>query len=264
MVATLAVVAASPAIAIATEDGTWYALPLFVALVAFWRRGGLSLSSMGFKSARGFYRPATIHPLLVVGFSVALATALSAMRVREVGFWSLTFQVSTMMIVSFVGTLVAEDGFFRGALWGALERTGRSDDAILLWTSAANAVWFLPLLLLEPSLGVAPEAIGVHVLNVWLLGLCWGVLRLASGSVLAAAWGHAVWSGLTYTLFGFGPAMGALNVLDPVRFDPERGWVGVALNAAAFLLLWRWLGRAREGRAANPSTEDPSLDTKNG
>jgi len=262
--ATLVLIAASPALALATGDGTWYALPLFVGLIAFWRRGHLTLRQMGFRSARGFYRPATIHPLLVVGASVALATALSAMRVREVGFWSLTFQVSTLMIVSFVGSLMAEDGFFRGALWGALKRAGHSSDSVLLWTSAASTLWFLPLLFLEPGLGAAPETIGVHLLNVWLLALCWGILRLASGSVLAAAWGHGIWSGLTYTLYGFGPAAGALNVLDPVRFDPERGWLGVALNATAFLILWRWLGRAREAQVPDLSTEDPAPDTRSG
>ncbi|MCG8467043.1 MAG: CPBP family intramembrane metalloprotease, partial [Gemmatimonadetes bacterium] len=218
--ATLAVMLASPAIAVSTGDGTWYALPLFVGLLAFWRRGRLSRRELGFRSGRGFYRPAIMHPLLVVGCAVAVATALSSLRVRDVGLGSLLLQATSMIVVSFVGTLVAEDGFFRGALWGALERAGRSTDAILLWTSTANAVWFLPLLWIEPGFATAPEAMAVHVLNVWLLGMCWGVLRLASGSVLAAAWGHAVWNGLTYTLYGFGPAVGALNVLDPSRFDP--------------------------------------------
>ena len=259
--ATLGVCLASPLIAWSTGDATWYALPLLVGLLAFWRRGGLDLRAIGFRSAKGFYRAATLHPLLVVGGAVWLSLMLGAMRVAEVGAGTLVLQVSSMIVASFVGTLVAEDGFFRGALWAALERAGRSPDAVLLWTSAANAIWFLPLLLLDPGLGGAPEALAVHTLNVWLLAMCWGVLRLASGSVVAAAWGHGLWNGLTYTLFGFGPAVGALNVVDPVRFDPERGWIGVAMNAGAFLLLWRWWRRREQARSV-ASTSDPGPGTE--
>lgn len=257
--ATVAVCAVSPLLAWATGDGTWYALPLFVGLLALWRRGGLNRREMGLTRAKGFYRPASLQPLLVVGAAVWLATLLSATRVSDVGVGRLTIEVVMIAGVSVVGTLFAEDGFFRGALWGALERSGRSTDAILLWTSLANALWFLPLLWLEPGLGGPPEAIMVHAVNVWLLAMSWGVLRLASGSVLVAAWAHGTWNGLAYTLFGFGPATGALSVVEPLRFDPERGWAGIALNAMAFLILWRWWQRREAAAAAEAETaSEPS------
>ncbi|MDX1579238.1 MAG: CPBP family glutamic-type intramembrane protease, partial [Gemmatimonadota bacterium] len=192
--------------------------------------------------------------LLVVGAAVWLATLVSVTRPSDVGLGRLALEVALIAVASVLGTLVAEDGFFRGTLWGALERAGRPDDAILLWTSTANALWFAPLLLLEPALGGSPEAASVHLLNIWLLAMSWGVLRLVSGSVLVAAWAHGLWNGLAYALFGFGPSSGALALVDPLRFDPERGWAGVAFNAAAFLVLWRWWQR-REAAAAEAEAD---------
>ena len=104
--ATLGICVFSPLIAWSAGDGTWYALPLFVGLLAFWRRGGLGLRTMGFRSAKGFYRVATLHPLLVVSGAVWLSMSLGAMRVANVGAGTLALQISSMVVVSFVGTLV--------------------------------------------------------------------------------------------------------------------------------------------------------------
>ncbi len=257
-VATMAVCVTSPLVARATGDGTWYSLPLLAGLWLLWRGARLTRAQMGLTRAPGFYRPATLQPLVVVGCAVWLATLLGGTQVGDPGIGTLALQVLSMTAVTTVGTLFTEDGFFRGALWGLLERAGRSTDAILVWTSAAGAVWFLPILWLEPGLGGSPEAVAVHVVNVWLLGMCWGALRLISGSVLVAAWAHGLWNGLAYTLFGFGPAAGALGVSDALRFDPERGWAGVAFNAAAFLVVWRWWGRRRTAAASQTTPEAPA------
>lgn len=261
ILATLGVWLSSPLLAWMTGDTSWYPVPLLAGLVVVMRLGRLDRRTAGFRRGAGFYRPGTLHALLVVGGCVWLATAFSATRVAGTGLGTLGLQVMTMTVVSGLGLVVTEEGFFRGALWGLLDRWGRSTDTILLWTSAAGALWFLPLLLLEPEMGGSVESTAVHVLNVWLLGMCWGVIRLASGSVLAAAWAHGLWNGLAYTLFGFGPADGALGLNDLLRLDPERGWAGVALNAAAFLLLWRWWQRRELVRIAE-ETEAAASDAE--
>lgn len=260
-IATLAVWAASWGLLWVSRDAMWYVAPLFVGIVVLAADMRPSRRELGFTLGRGHYAAATLAPLLVVGGVVWLATLTGVARVADTGVGTLGLQIATMAFLTGVGSVLTEDGFFRGALWAALERGGRSPDAILAWTSGAYVVWYLPFLRFEPGLTTGAEATVVHALNLFLLGLCWGALRLASGSVLVAAWTHGLWNGLAYTLFGFGMARGALGVTDPLRFDPERGWAGVALNAALFLWLWRrWrrLEVARREAAGAAAGADPA------
>jgi len=251
---TAAVCAGSPLLRRWTGDEIWYALPLFAAIVVAWGARRVSARDIGLRGGRGFYGRATLLPLAVVGSAVWIATLLGATHVGEVSLARLSLQVSTMATLTALGTVMTEDGFFRGALWGLLELGGRSADAILLWTATASTLWAVPLF--APQAGDA-QTLAVHALNLWLLSLGWGILRLLSGSLLVAAWAHGVWNGVAYTLFGFGGAAGALGVADPVRFDPERGWLGVALNATAVLVLRRWW-RAEEMRAAEADLDEAS------
>jgi len=260
-VATLAVWAGSWGILWVSRDATWYVAPLFAGLVLLVVKLRPSRRELGLARGRGHYAAATLTPLLVVGGVVWLATLTGVARVADTGVGTLGLQIATMAVLTGVGSVLTEDGFFRGALWAGLERAGRSPDAILAWTSGAYVVWYLPFLRFEPGLSAGAEAMAVHSLNLLLLGLCWGALRLASGSVLVAAWAHGLWNGLAYTLFGYGTARGALGVTDPLRFDPERGWAGVALNAALFLWLWRrWrrLETARGEAARDAAEADPA------
>ena len=252
--AVLAVCVASPALLAATDDETWYALPLMAAAAVLWWRGRLTGPELGLARGRGFYARATLLPLAAVGLVVWLAPAVGATRVGEARLGLLAVQVSTMAVLTTIGTLLTEDGFFRGALWGFLDRDGRSDDAILLWTASAYALWYLPLVWVAPSPVAGPEALAVRTLNLWLLALAWGILRLVSGSLLVAAWSHGLWNGLAYTLFGYGASTGALGIVAPLDFDPERGWAGVAINAAAVLVLYRWW-RAHEAEEALEAEE---------
>lgn len=260
--ATLAMWAGSWLILWVSRDATWYVAPLFGGLAALVFAGRISRRELGLTRGRGHYAAATLTPLVVVGGVVWLATLTGVARVGDTGVGTLGLQIATMALLTGLGSVVTEDGFFRGALWATLERGGRSPDTILAWTSASYVVWYLPFLLFEPGLSAGGEALAVHALNLFLLGLCWGALRLVSGSMLVAAWAHGLWNGLAYTLFGFGAARGALGVTDPLRFDPERGWAGVALNAALFLWLWRrWRGHeeAVRAEASGPADEaDPA------
>lgn len=232
------------------RDATWYVVPLFAGLIGLAARGRLGRAELGFVRGRGHWAAATLAPLLAVAGVVWLAVLTEVARVGDVRPGTLALQVGTMTVLTAAGSLVTEEGFFRGALWATLDRAERSTDAILLWTSGAYVVWYLPFFLFEPGLSAGAVPTAIHALNLGLLALGWGALRLASGSVLVAAWAHGLWSGLAYTLFGYGSARGALAVTDPLRFDPERGWAGVAFNAAVFLWLWRRWRDAERARAA--------------
>jgi membrane protease YdiL (CAAX protease family) len=254
-IGTGAVLAASPALELLTGDATLYSLPPLVLLAVFWNRTGLGRREVGFVSGRGSYQTAILHPLLVVGGIVFLATAVGVTRVDDTPVRTVALQVSMMTAVTALGALITEDGFFRGWLWATLERSRLAPEAILMWTAFAFAAWHLPVALIEPSFRLPVQQLPVHMLNVWLLGMSWGVLRLVSGSVLVAAISHGLWNGLAYTLFGFGTASGALGIATSLQYDPERGWAGVAFNTAAFLFLWRWWQRLERARLAADAEE---------
>ncbi len=252
---TVAVLATSPALELLTGDATLYSLPALVFLAFCWSRTGLNRREVGFVSGRGSYQTAILHPLLVVGGIVFLATAVGVTRVDDTPVRTVALQVSMMTVITTLGALITEDGFFRGWLWGTLERARLAPEAILLWTAFAFAAWHLPVALIEPSYRLPVQQLPVHMLNVWLLGMSWGVLRLVSGSVLVAALSHGLWNGLAYTLFGFGTAPGALGIATSLQYDPERGWAGIAFNTAAFLFLWRWWQRREQARLAADAEE---------
>lgn len=255
VIGTGALLVTSPVLELLTGDAALYSLPAVLFLVLFWSRTGLTRREVGFVSGRGSYQTAILHPLLVVGGLVFLATAVGVTRVDDTPVRTVALQVSVMTVVTAIGALITEDGFFRGWLWATLERARLAPEAILLWTAFAFAAWHLPVALIEPSYRLPAHQLPVHMLNVWLLGMSWGVLRLVSGSVLVAALSHGLWNGLAYTLFGFGTAPGALGIATSLQYDPERGWAGVALNTAAFLFLWRWWQRRERARLAAEAEE---------
>lgn len=256
VIGTCGVLAVSPALEFLTGDATLYPLPALIFLVLFWIRTGLSRREVGFVSGRGWYQIAILHPLLVVGGVVFLATAVGVTQVDDTPVRTVVLQVAMMTIVTALGALMTDDGFFRGWLWGTLERAGLAPEAILVWTALGFAAWHVPVALIEPSYRLPAQELPVHMLNVWLLGMSWGVLRLVSGSVLVVVLSHGLWNGLAYALFGFGTASGALGIATSLQYDPERGWAGVAFNTAAFLFLWRWWQRRERARTAAEGEEE--------
>lgn len=155
-----------------------------------------------------------------------------------------------MIVGSSVGILMAlltEEGFFRGWLWATLERAGQSAFQVVVWSSVAFVLWHLSPVLLDTGFNPPPSQIPVYLLNAFLIGVLWGLLRLLSGSVVVSSVGHAVWNGLAYPLFGFGKEAGALGIERTDLFGPEVGWLGLALNAAFVMavgLYWRRRGRS--------------------
>lgn len=60
------------------------------------------------------------------------------------------------------------------------------------------------------------------------------------GWLIVTSLSHALWNAGAYVLFGFGTRSGALGVRNTALWGPEVGVLGVALNIAFALLLWRW------------------------
>lgn len=253
---SLAVLASSPGLELLTGREVAYSAAVLALLVAFWFTTRLSRRRMGLVGGDvDAYRVAILYPVLVTGLAVAIAYSSGAAAAREVDLGAFIGQILIMAIVTAIGTLLTEDGFFRGWLWGVLEEGRFEKPTVLLWTAAAFALWHLPVPFIEESFRLPATQIPLYTVNVFLLGFNWGILRLASGSVVVPAVSHAVWNGFVYVVFGYGQGEGALGVSSVTVFDPERGWLGVALNGAACWLLWRW--QAARSRAEDSEPEKP-------
>ncbi|MGE0180094.1 MAG: lysostaphin resistance A-like protein [Sphingomonas sp.] len=215
------------------------ALPLCPLMFALWYLTGLSRREMGFAwGAPRHHALALIHPLAVIGAATAIAIAAGAVNFEETDWARALANFGLIAVSTFLVAIVTEEGFFRGWLWGALARSMRSDESVLILSSLAFALWHASAVLLPTGFDIPRAQVPVFLANATLLGATWGVLRWRSGSLIVASVSHGLWNGLAYSLFGFGAQSGALGVSDTALFGPEVGLFGLGLNAAFLAALW--------------------------
>jgi len=245
----LPVLATLAAIAITTTmDFTGYlmfsALPLTGLILVFWLIQRQSRAEIGLTLGRWKdYGLALAYPVLVLGATVVVAWLSGALTTGEADWSRVGFQA---LMGSSVGTLMVmltEEGFFRGWLWGAFKRAGSNEKKTLVITTLVFTAWHVSAVTSGTDYGLPWNQIPVYLINVAMLGLIWGLMRLISGSVVVASVSHAVWNAGAYGLFGYGTKSGALGVADTRLFGPEVGYLGLLLNAA--FLLWL-LSRAKK------------------
>jgi len=162
-------------------------------------------------------------------------------------------RISLNFLVTFALTLITEDGFFRGALWGRCERAGFSPVTTIVWTSVAFGVWHLAVPVIDPDFAQPAAKVPQYVLGSTAFGVAMGVLRLRSGSVVVPSACHALWNATVYTLFGAGEKTGQLGIADHRVFDPERGYAGLVLAVVAAIVLWWRVQPARAAAALAPA-----------
>lgn len=244
MRAPVAGVAAAIAIT-TTMDATGYsmfsALPLFPLAALFWFLQKFSRNDVGLVLGRGKdHLWALAYPVFVLGAMAAIAWFAGAVNTSNTD-WTKTFaNISLMSSTGVIMVLITEEGFFRGWLWASLKRAGRSDTVILVWTTLAFTIWHISAISLDTGFDIPAAEIPVYLINATLLGGVFGILRMVSGSVLVPSVCHAVWNGLDYPLYGFGEKAGALGIEQTHVFGPEVGLVGILLNSAFLLLIWRY------------------------
>jgi hypothetical protein len=71
---------------------------------------------------------------------------------------------------------------------------------------------------------------------------------MMTGSIVVPSVSHAVWNGIDYPLFGFGEKTGALGIEQTHVFGPEVGVLGVVLNLAFAVFLYRYIKRGESVR----------------
>jgi len=235
------------AIAIAittTMDATGYsmfsALPLFPLAGLFWFLQKFSRAEIGliWGQAR-FYVLALAYPLVVLGAMVAIAYLMRAIDTSNANWNNALLNMGTMSTVGILVVLLTEEGFFRGWLWAALKRSGKSDIQVLIWSSLAFTAWHISAISLDTGFDLPANEIPIYLVNATLIGAVFGLIRMISGSVIAPSLCHALWNAIDYPLFGFGEDVGALGIRETHIYGPEVGILGIGLNLLFFTYVWR-------------------------
>lgn len=211
-------------------------LPLFLL---FWYLQRLSRSEIGLTWGRWRdYALAVFYPALALALVGLIAWLSGAVNLAGIDWATTVSHLVVLTLVTIIGAIVTEEGFFRGWLWASLKRAGVTQRGLLVWTSLAFAAWHVSKVLLptdfRPPIAQAP----IFILNVAVIGLIFALIRQRSGSIVVASVSHGVWNGLVYTLFGEGSTPGALGLHNTGVFGPEVGVVGLALNLAFAAILW--------------------------
>ncbi len=242
----LAFIATAIAIAITTSmDITGFAmysaLPLVLITAIFWIIDKQSLQSIGLRIGKiKYYGTALVYPILVNGLCI-----LSAMIFGDINFNEFEQKdLKNILLASstgIIGTLITEEGFFRGWLWGSLKKRSWSNLNVLWFSSIIFMVWHISVIIFYADYGLPLFQVPIYLINATLLGLIWGAMRMISGSVIVPALCHSVWNALAYTLFAFGENIGALGVKNGIFFGPEVGLAGIIFNGLFFIWIFNRL-----------------------
>jgi len=235
------------AIAITTTmDATGYtmlsALPLFPLAGLFWYLQKFSRQEMGLVWGNlQSYGLALAYPIFVLGLVAAIALINGAIDTSNADWNKAFLNMVLMSSTGIIMVLITEEGFFRGWLWASLKRAGQTDTQVLIWTSLAFTLWHVSAISLDTGFDVPANEIPIYLVNATLIGAVFGMLRMASGSVLVPSVCHAVWNGIDYPLYGFGEKVGALGIEETHIYGPEVGVLGLGLNLIFATALWFWV-----------------------
>ena len=224
--------------------GAFSALPLLPLAGILWYLERLSAKEIGIAwgSLRG-YGLALLYPLSVLGTMTLIVFLAGVVNLGDTDWKKIGVGIVLRSSIGALMVFLTEEGFFRGWLWASLKRAGLKDVQALVWSSVLFSVWHISAVSVESDLGfdLPASQIPVYLVNATVMGAIWGMLRLASGSVLVASVSHAVWNAVNYPLFAFGAKVGKLGVTETAIYGPEVGIVGLIANAVFAAVLWRWL-----------------------
>jgi hypothetical protein len=239
LIACFLAVVISPLLTVLSGSPNYSALVLLPLSVIMWLLVGPSRSEVGLSLGRpGHYGLALAYPLFVMGLLTILIWRVDGVSWADMDGRRIAFVIAVNSLVGVLGVLLTEEGFFRGVVWGLLRTRNLDGRRVLLFTSVAFLIWHVPVAFLEMGEGFPRSAIPIYLVNVVLLGFNWGLMRLASGSVIVPALSHAVWNAIAYKFFGFGVECGELARPSFTVLDPERGVVGIALNTLFLIAVW--------------------------
>ncbi|HOZ05906.1 MAG TPA: CPBP family glutamic-type intramembrane protease, partial [Arenimonas sp.] len=118
---------------------------LFPLVLIFWAMQRLPRKSMGL--AMGSWRHyglALLHPLLIIGVIAVVCLVAGVADVSRVNWLSARNDFLTTVAISIPLAILTEEGFFRGWLYGSLQRAGIGELRIMIWTGVAFSLWHIP------------------------------------------------------------------------------------------------------------------------
>lgn len=220
---------------------------LFPLMLIFWAVQRLPRKSMGLAfGGWRHYGLALLQPALVIG-AIALVCFMSGVVDVSKTHW-LTARNDFLFTagISIPLAILTEEGFFRGWLYGSLQRAGLGEGRIMIWTGIAFSLWHIPAVTMNTEDALPLAQVPVLLVNAVVIGATWGMLRSISGSIIVTSVCHAVWNAGVYVLFGFGTTIGALGVKQTAIYGPESGFLGLGVNLALAALLWWWWKRRQD------------------
>ena len=121
-----------------------YVVISMMGFLLFWAVTRMPARQVGFTLGdKRSWTIALTYPFIVVAVLVGVAQASGAIHPEDLNTVTLLKNVAFNSTVGIIGVLLVEEGFFRGWLWGQLERSGLSPFAILMWTSISFALWYV-------------------------------------------------------------------------------------------------------------------------
>jgi uncharacterized protein len=225
-----------------TAIGPLYNLWLAVMMIALWAVQRLTKREVGI--AIGDPKSYFIALAYALGIIASIALGAWAAQLIDLKNYSAATvfrRLSLNFLVTFLLSLITEEGFFRGALWGSCERAGFSQAKTIIWTSVAFGLWHFAVPIIDPDFAQPLGKVPQYVVGSTVFGVAMGLLRLRSGSIIVPSFCHALWNASVYTFFGAGEKVGQLGVSDSRIWDPERGYAGLVLAVLVAVLLWRWV-----------------------
>lgn len=217
------------------------ALPLLALIILFWVLTRHSWADWGLRWGRpADYGLAVLYPIFVMGI-LSLILVLTGANLEGVDWGGAMQNFAMIAGATIIGAFLTEEGFFRGSLFVGFKNGNVPLKKTVIYVSLIFAAWHISWATISTEGQLPLGEFPVYLINATLLGLAWGLMRALSGSVLVASLSHGVWNGMAYSFFGLGGGTGFLNISDPVIYDPERGFIGIILNAAFVVYLWRKL-----------------------
>jgi membrane protease YdiL (CAAX protease family) len=153
-----------------TMDATGYAmfsaLPLFPLVGLFWYLQRFTRAEIGLVWGPPYaYGLAVAYPVIVLGLIGLIALAAGAVDISEADWTKTLLNIALMSSTGVIMVTITEEGFFRGWLWAALKRAGKSDTYVLIWTSLAFTAWHISAISLDTGFDVPANEIPIYLVN---------------------------------------------------------------------------------------------------
>ncbi len=168
----LAAAVLAPGLELATGHLLPYLLVLTLLAGIVWGVWRLGRHGMGlYLGTARSHLVAFSYPILVLGALVLMALVCGSIGVQTFSVREVPGKLGLMFVSTWIGVLITEEGFFRGALWGLGERTHWRGFHVLLWTSLAFMAWHVAVPLMEEAFALPARQLPLYYGNVVFLDL---------------------------------------------------------------------------------------------